>query len=285
MKVEIAKQEIESRIFTIRGMQVMLDRDLACLYLVTTKVLNQAVKRNILRFPEDFMFQLTTIEKIELVTNCDRLEKLKHSTALPFVFTEHGVAMLSSVLRSEAAIEINISIMRTFMQFRNDIKSGKILLQRLSNAEKMLIEHSVKINLLISNQDEKKHQTGIFFNDQIFDSYVFVCELVQKAKKSIVLIDNYIDESVLVQLSKRNHGTISIIYTKTISPQLQLDITKHNSQYPPIIIKTIKNVHDRFLIIDDKELYHIGASLKDLGKKWFAFSRIDSLLPEVRKRL
>ena len=115
MKVEIAKQEIESRIFTIRGMQVMLDRDLAYLYQVTTKVLNQAVKRNILRFPEDFMFQLSTIEKIELVTNCDRLEKLKHSTALPFVFTEHGVAMLSSVLRSEAAIEINISIMRTFV--------------------------------------------------------------------------------------------------------------------------------------------------------------------------
>ena len=135
MKVEIAKQEIESRIFTIRGMQVMLDRDLACLYLVTTKVLNQAVKRNILRFPEDFMFQLTAIEKIELVTNCDRLEKLKHSTALPFVFTEHGVAMLSSVLRSEAAIEINISIMRTFVQFR-----------------KQEFQHFRDINFLLKNQ-------------------------------------------------------------------------------------------------------------------------------------
>ena len=139
MKVEIVKQEIETRIFTIRGMQVMLDRDLAYFYQVTTKALNQAVKRNILRFPEDFMFQLTTIEKIELVTNCDRLEKLKHSTALSFVFTEHGVAMLSSVLRSEAALEINISIIRTFVQFRNDIESGKILLQRLSSVADFLM--------------------------------------------------------------------------------------------------------------------------------------------------
>ncbi len=158
MKVEIVKQEIETRIFTIRRMQVMLDRDLAYFYQVTTKALNQAVKRNILRFPEDFMFQLTTIEKIELVTNCDRLEKLKHSTALPFVFTEHGVAMLSSVLRSEAALEINISIIRTFVQFRNDIESGKILLQRLSSVADflMLNVHSDCSNNVCHNRKKSR---------------------------------------------------------------------------------------------------------------------------------
>jgi hypothetical protein len=128
-------------------------------------------------------------------------------------------------------------------------------------------------------------KSGIFFNDQIFDAYVFSSELIAKAKKSVILIDNYIDETTLLQLSKRKKNVSCIIYIERITEQLRLDIEKHNAQYSPIEIRILKNAHDRFLILDEKELYHIGASLKDLGKRWFAFSKMDGLVSQILAHL
>jgi hypothetical protein len=286
MTNELNKLNIEPRIFTIRGIQVMLDRDIAELYGVATKALNQAVKRNTNRFPSDFAFRISKEEIKELVTSCDRLEPLKHSSSPPLVFTELGVTMIASVLNSTDAIRLSIEIVRVFVALKNHISKGDILMSRMSNVEQLLIEHSISIRKLSSKYEEKNQKNhGIFFNDQIFDAYVFACELIQRASSSIILIDNYIDETTLVQLSKRKKGIAAIIYTTRPTAQFKLDIEKHNQQYPPIQVKTIDHVHDRFLIIDNKELYHIGASLKDLGKKWFAFSRIDSILPEVLRKI
>jgi hypothetical protein len=181
---------------------------------VETKVLNQAVKRNIERFPSIFRFKLSGDERSELVTICDRFDSLKHATVNPYAFTEQGVAMLSAVLRSETAIKVCIQIMTAFVE-----------------------------------------------------------------------IDNYVDETVLTLLTKRSPGVEATIYTQKITPQLQLDLNKHNAQYPAIQLKILADSHDRFLLIDDKELYHIGASLKDLGKKWFAFSRMDSMTNEILNKL
>lgn len=256
----------------------MLDSDLAELYEVPTKALNQAVRRNIERFPKDFMFQLTENEKNKLVTNCDRLDSLKHSSQNPYVFTEQGVATLSGVLKNKKAVQINIQIMRAFVAMRRFIsKNGEIFL-RLDNVERKQIEYQIitddKFNKIFNALGSKKPKQGIFFNGQIFDAYSFVSNLIRNAKESIILIDNYIDDSVLTLFSKRKDNVKVIIYTKEITKQLKLDLAKFNSQYQEIEIKEFKESHDRFLIID-KEVYHFGASLKDLGKKLFAFSKFD----------
>ena len=273
----IDHQQIQSRIFTIRSVQVMLDRDLAELYKVETKVLNQAVKRNIGRFPESFRFQLSQEEKNELVTNCDRFETLKHSTVLPHAFTEQGVSMLSAVLRSDTAIQISIQIINAFVEMRQFLATNAAIFRRLDNIEQKQLITDSKLHEVFKALEvrEIKPKQGIFFDGQIFDAYVFVADLIKSADKSIMLIDNYVDETVLTLLAKRKKNTSATIYTKSISKQLQLDLKKHNQQYPPIKIKILKQAHDRFLILDDKTVYHIGASLKDLGKKWFAFSKMD----------
>ena len=274
-------EQVQNKIFFIRGFQVILDRDLAELYQVGTKALNQAVKRNNNRFPSDFMFQLNKTEKIELVTNCDRLKPLKHSNSLPRVFTEQGVAMLSGLLRSEQAILVNIQIMRAFVVMRKIIAKNAGLFSRLDSVERKQIESKIEIDnkfekiFKIIERKDIKPEKGIFFDGQIFDAYKFVSDLVRSARKSIILIDNYVDDSVLTLFSKRNKCVKVDIFTKEISKQLKLDLKKYNSQYSPISIKEFKNSHDRFLIIDNHEVYHLGASLKDLGKKWFAFSKFD----------
>ncbi|HEY8690729.1 MAG TPA: ORF6N domain-containing protein [Chitinophagaceae bacterium] len=273
----ITQTIIENRIFTIRGLQVMLDNDLAELYDVGTKVLNQAVKRNISRFPEMFRFRLTIQEKDELVTNCDRFSKLKHSSASPYAFTEQGVAMLSAVLRSETAVKISIQIIQAFVQMRKIISDHSSIFQRLTGLEYKQIETDKKFELVFNALQQKNTEPtqGIFYNGQIFDAYKFVADIIRKAQTSILLIDNYVDDTVLTLFTKRRKNVSVIIYTKNISKQLSLDLTKFNEQYEPINIEEFKDAHDRFLMIDEKELYHIGASLKDLGKKWFAFSRMD----------
>ncbi len=277
--------EINSRIFRIQDKLVIIDIDLAQLYGVTTKALNQAVKRNLARFHSDFVFRITSEERDELVTKCDRLRNLKHSVHLPFAFTELGVAMLSSVLKSDTAIQININIIRVFVHLKSEMGSQKVLVSRLSNIESMVLEHDMKIRFFDSEFSKQFPKTGIFFNDQIFDAYVFSSELISSAKSSIVLLDNYIDETSLLQLSKRNSKVSCVIYTERMSDQLRLDLEKHNAQYPPIEIRLKKKFHDRFLIIDGRELYHLGSSLKDLGKRWFAFSRMDEMLGDVMRRL
>lgn len=286
--VQVVK--IEKRIFTIRGVQVMLDRDLAELYGVETKVLNQAVKRNIARFPEQFRFQLTRPEADQLVTNCDRFSNLKHSSVFPYAFNEQGVAMLSAVLRSETAVQTSIQIIDAFVKMRKVLANNADLFMRMEGVEKRQLMHEIKVDekfeLLFNALEDKsiKPKQGIFFDGQIFDAYAFVCDLVRSATQRIILIDNYVDESVLTLLSKRGPVVTAQILTNSISKALALDIEKFNRQYPAIEVRTFKSSHDRFLIIDD-DIYHIGASLKDLGKKWFAFSTMDASAIEMLQRV
>jgi hypothetical protein len=277
-ELTITKQQIENRIFTIRGNQVMIDRDLAEMYQVETKVLNQAVKRNIERFPQQFRFQLTDNEKMELVTNCDRFESLKHSSINPYAFTEQGVAMLSAVLRSDTAIKVSIQIINAFVEMRKLISNHYGLLQRMEGFERKLIETDHKFEQIfkaLENKDAIPSQ-GVFFDGQIFDAYELTSKIIRSAKKSIVLVDNYIDENTLTHLAKKEKGVNVHLLIKSISNQLQLDIQKANNQYGNFTALTFTQSHDRFLIIDNKEVYHLGASLKDLGKKWFAFSKLET---------
>lgn len=277
-------ENIEAFILTIRGKQVLLDRDLAMLYNVETKRLNEQVKRNIERFPSRFRFQLSKEELNELVANCDRFDTLKHSTSCPYVFTEQGVAMLSTVLRSKTAVETSVKIMDAFVAMRYFLASNVKVFHRLESIEYEQLEMkrwreqtSSRIDEIFNkiNQPEFPQQ-GIFYDGQIYDAYTFVANLIRDAKSSIVLIDNYIDDTVLTLLDKRNDDVTASIYTDRISRNLQLDINRHNAQYPPISIGIYRKAHDRFLIVDSK-VYHIGASIKDLGKKIFGFSLMKDL--------
>ena len=279
---------VESRIMSIRGKQIMIDRDLAELYGVETRVLNQAVKRNMERFPERFRFQLTKEEMNELVTNCDRFNCLKHSTVRSYAFTEQGVAMLSTVLRSETSIRVSIRIMDAFVAMRRFMVTNAEVFQRLSTMEyhqlemqQHLQESDKRIEEVFRRLDEgnAKPKQGVFYNGQIYDAYTFVSDLIKSAKKRIVLIDNYVDETVLTLLDKRGEGVSAVIYTQQISRQFQLDIDRHNAQYAPVDVETFRLTHDRFLCIDN-DVYHIGASIKDLGKKWFGFSKMEILTPD-----
>lgn len=306
----VSTQIIEDKIFTIHGVQVMLDRDLAELYGVETKVLNQAWKRNIERFPEEFCFQLTKEEienlrsqSVTLNTENQILRSQivtlrsgewgKHSKYLPYAFTEQGVAMLASILKSEAAIKVSIQIMNAFVQMRHFLSANGSLFARLDSFEKQQIETEDTLNRNIVHIHEKLDiheknfekvfdaleaadlpKQGVFCDGQIFDSYKFVSDLIRKAKTSIVLVDNYVDDTVLSMLDKRKSGVSATIYTQSISKQLTLDLQKHNAQYAPIDVRVLKNFHDRFLFLDEKTIYHIGASVKDLGKKVFGFSKL-----------
>ena len=279
-------QIIEDRIYTMRGVQVMIDRDLAELYGVETKRLNEAVKRNIERFPDKFRFQLTDDERLKLVANCDRFKLLKHSSSNPFVFTEQGIAMISAVLRSETAIEVSIRIMEAFVAMRKYIIANAQLFQRIDRLEMSQLETNHKLDVIFKQLENKiiKENQGIFFDGQIFDAYVFISRLIKQAQREIILMDNYVDETVLTLLDKRAEHVEATIYTHSVTKQLKLDVDKHNSQYQPIAIKSFRESHDRFICIDEK-VYHIGASLKDLGKKWFAFSLMEDLIPNdlIRK--
>lgn len=285
-------EEIENRIHTIRGIQVMLDSDLAELYQVEVKVLNQAVRRNLNRFPENFRFQLeendfqilksfpnnsTHSLRSQIVTLKNR--RGKHRKYLPYAFTEQGVAMLSAVLRSEIAVQVSIQIMQAFVSMRKFLLQNASVFQRLDHLEIKQVQTDEKIERIFKALEagQPEPDKGIFFDGQIFDAYAFVSDMIKKAQNEIILIDNYPDESILTLLSKRAKGVQATIYTKSISKVFQLDLEKHHAQYQEIQIKLFTQSHDRFLLIDEKELYHIGASLKDLGKKWFAFSRMDSM--------
>lgn len=279
---------IEPLIKVIRGQQVMLDKDLAMLYGVEAKVLNQAVKRNVERFPNDFRFQLTKEEclRSQIVTLNEK--QGKHLKYMPYAFTEQGVAMLSSVLRSQTAIEVNIQIMRAFVSMRHFMVNNASVFNRLETIEyhqlemqQHLQESDKRIEEVFRRLDEgnAKPKQGVFYNGQIYDAYTFVSGLIKSAKKRIVLIDNYADETVLTLLDKRDNNVSAIIYTQQISRQFQLDIDRHNAQYAPIDVETFRLSHDRFLCIDD-DVYHIGASIKDLGKKWFGFSKMEILTPD-----
>ncbi|HSW59898.1 MAG TPA: ORF6N domain-containing protein [bacterium] len=274
----IKVDEIKSRIFTIREMQVMLDRDIAGFFGVETKVLNQAVKRNPERFPLNFCFQLDKEElnnwKSQFVTSNQIKMGLRKR---PFAFSEQGVAMLSAVLKSKTAIKISIQIMEAFVYMRHYMTSNSLIFQRLDIIDAWRIETNTKIgkilNVIDSNQLPPKQ--GVLFDGQTFEAHKFVSDIVRSAEKSIILIDNYVDDTVLTLFSKRKQGVTLKILTKNLSKQIQLDMQKFNEQFPPAEIKEFNHSHDRFMIIDDRDLYHFGASLKDLGKKWFGFSKMD----------
>ena len=274
-------QPIEHLIYTIRNAQVILDEDIAKLYSVTTGHLNEKVKRNIDRFDYDFMFQLTS-EEFAILKSQNAISSWGGRRSLPFAFTELGVAMLSSVLTSKEAIEVNKKIMRAFSAMRRFLVSNAQVFQRLDNLEYKLIATDEKVALLYDKIEEGKLEPrqGIFFDGQIYDAYEFICGLIKSAKKRIVLIDNYVDDTVLTMLDKREAGVDATIYTQKISAQFQLDISKHNAQCPAVDVKTFTKSHDRFLILDN-QVYLIGASLKDLGKKWFAVALMSETAPET----
>ena len=309
-EIAISQKQIENRIFTIRANQVMIDRDLAEMYQVETRVLNQAVKRNINRFPEAFRFQLTDNETNELVSNCERFGFLKSQNMtsssrsqnvtlndqkskrgqnikyLPYAFTEQGVAMLSAVLRSDVAVQVSIQIMNAFVEMRKIIANHSGLLQRMDGVERKLVESDQKFERVFKTLESKDviPNQGVFFDGQVFDAYELASKIIRSAKSSIVLIDNYVNETTLTHLSKKAKGVRVHLLTKTINKQLKLDVQKANEQYGNFDAKPFTQSHDRFLIIDGKEVYHLGASLKDLGKKpvvsevepWFAFSKMET---------
>ena len=283
----IVQQHIENKIYTIRGIQVMLDTDLALFYEVKPIRLREQMKRNPNRFPSDFVFQLTN-EEVDYMVSQNAIPSIQSLGGhLPYVFTEQGVAAVSAVLRSDKAAEVSIVIMRAFVTMRKFLLQNASVFQRLDSMEYKQLKTDEKIEELSNalQTSQPKLDKGIFFEGQVFDAYSFISNLIKTADSEIILIDNFVDESVLTILSKRKSNVDAIIYTKTISKSLQLDLNKYNDQYPAIDIRVFGQSHDRFLLIDKTELYHIGASLKDLGKKWFAFSRMDTLISDILKKL
>lgn len=277
----ISGELVKPCILTVRDTLVMLDRDLAKLYQVETRALKQAVKRNANRFPEDFMFVLNQSEVDSLVSQSVIPSAKVLGGARPFAFTEHGIAALSAVLTSDRAIEINNAIIRAFIAYRKIWTQNRLFQCRLDGLERRLTTHEIKTNeqfeSILSAIDRNSPPSSplVFFEGQVFDAYAFINDLIRSAKQSIILIDNFVDDSTLRQLSKREKGVFALVLTRVVSPALSLDLNRHNAQYPPIQIKLFSQSHDRFLIVDEEFVYHLGASLKDLGKKWFALSRLD----------
>ena len=246
------------------------------MYQVQTKRLNEQVKRNSGRFPAEFCFKLSDKEKDELVANCDRFKTLKHSSSNPYAFTEQGIAMLSAVLKSDIAVEVSIKIMNSFVEMRKFLLSNKEMFARLDRVELKQLETDQKLeevfNYIATNTEVKQN---IFFDGQIYDAFSFIVGLIQKAKKEIILIDNYVDVHTLNILCKKNKGVDIIVATAGKGSLSTKDITKFNAQYPKLLVKTTTDFHDRFLIIDKTEVYHIGASIKDAGKKSFGITKIE----------
>lgn len=283
---------IEPLIYQVRGYQVMLDSDLARLYGVDTRRLNEQVKRNLERFPEDFMFQLSK-EEVQNLMSQFATSSWGGTRKQPYAFTENGVAMLSSVLRSKTAIEVNIRIMRAFSAMRGFMMSNARVFQRLETLEHhhlLLQQHQSdtdkKIEEVLNRLDsgDSRPVEGFFFEGQIFDAYALISDLIRMARTRIVLIDNYVDDRVLKVLTKRAEGVSATIYTDPRHSQISNDLRRHNAQYPRIDVKHCSNVHDRFLIIDEV-VYLIGGSIKDLGKKIVAFSRLHQNPGEILVRL
>jgi len=273
--------EIQSKIYTLRDTQVMLDKDLATLYGVKPIRLREQVKRNIERFPDDFMFELNE-QEIDFMVSQNAIPSKQHlGGAKPYVFTEQGVSMLSSVLRTDMAVQMSIQIVRAFVKMKKFILNNANLFEKIEQIEKRQFSYEIKsdekFDKLFEAMEQKqlKPTSGIFYDGQMFDAHTFISDLIRSAKKSIILIDNYIDDTTLTLFAKNQDVGVTI-FTQTITKQLTLDLAKYNSQYCPIEIKIFKNSHDRFLILDTEEIYHIGASLKDLGKKWFGFSKFES---------
>ena len=282
---EISNEEIKNLIYTIRGKQVMLDSDVAMLYNYETKKVNQAVKRNIDRFPERFCFQLTEKE-LEImwsqIVTTSKLEDNKYRSKkyLPYVFTEQGIAMLSGILKSEIAVQISIKIMDAFVEMRKFISINNSLFEKVINIEnkmdKKFIENDKKFNIIFDQlQLEENIKQRVFFEGQIYDAYSVIIDIIKKANKSILIIDNYVDDSILKMLTKKKSSVEVVILTSNKSNIQNIDIQKFNKEYPILKISKTNKFHDRFIVIDSREMYHLGASIKDLGKKCFGINKIE----------
>lgn len=281
----ISNEEIKNLIFTIRGKQVMLDSDVAMLYHYETKNINKAVKRNIERFPEEFCFQLTDEEmkilRFQIGTSKDNTilkEPRGGRRYLPYVFTEQGIAMLAGILKNEIAVAVSINIIKSFIEMRKFLNLNGQVFERLTNVEYKLLEHDKKFDKVFNGlQQEENIKQKLFFQGQIWDSYRLIIDIIKRANKKITIIDNYVDDSILKMLTKKNKSVEVIIITSNKSNIENIDIKKFNKEYP--ILKVVKSnkFHDRFIIIDNKELYHCGASIKDLGKKCFAINKIEDI--------
>ena len=297
IKDDISNEEIKNLIYTIRGKQVMLDSDVAMLYHYQTKRINEAVKRNKERFPENFCFQLTTeeIENIKMpnevlnfksennwsqFATSSKSENIKHrgKKYLPYVFTEQGIAMLSGLLKNDIAVQVSINIMNAFVEMRKFLIQNGQIFERLTNIEYKLLEHDKKFNEVFNQlQVEENIKQKIFFEGQIYDAYSLIIDIIKKANKKILIIDNYIDDSVLKMLTKKNNNVEVVILTSDKSNIQQIDIQKFNKEYPILKVAKTNKFHDRFIIIDNEEMYHLGASIKDLGKKCFGINKIEDV--------
>ena len=279
--VEIDNKDIKNLIHTIRGKQVMLDSDVAMLYQTETKKINQAVKRNIERFPEKFCFQLkeTELENLrsQIVTSSLKKENYGGRRYLPYVFTEQGIAMLSGLLKNEIAIQVSINIMDAFVEMRKFLNNNGQILERLTGVEYKLLQHDKKFEEVFNNlQHEENIKQKIFFEGQIWDSYSLIIDIIKKAEKKITIIDNYVDDSILKMLAKKNRNVEVVILTSNKSDIQKIDVQKFNEEYPTLKVAKTDKFHDRFIIIDNKELYHSGASIKDLGKKCFGINKVEN---------
>ncbi|MBQ2917485.1 MAG: ORF6N domain-containing protein [Clostridia bacterium] len=277
-------ENIKNLIYFIRGKQVMLDSDVAMLYHYETKYINLAVRRNKERFPNNFCFQLTKEEfknlRLQIATlNKSQVEKHNPTRKyLPYVFTEQGIAMLSGLLRNEIAVKVSISIMDAFVEMRTFLTNNGQIFQEISSLKSKLLEHDRKFDKVFDELQKNKiaeFKQKIFFDGQIYDAYSLIINIIKTANTKILIIDNYIDDSILEMLSKKNNNVEVVILTSQYCNLNKLDINKFNKQYPNLKISRTNKFHDRFIIIDNNSLYHIGASLKDLGKKCFAISKIE----------
>ena len=278
------KEKIRSMIYEVRGKQVMLDSDVALLYNYKTKVLNLSVRRNIERFPEEFCFQLTEEEfsnlRFQIETSSSKKDNYGGRRYLPYVFTEQGIAMLAGILKSEIAVKMSIKIIKEFIEMRKFIINNANMLNRLTTVEYKLLEHDRKFDEVLNELQNNKQETimsKIFYNGQIYDAYSLIIKIVKEAKEKILIIDNYIDDTILEMLSKKNKEVEVVILTSNNCNLTKLDIQKFNKQYPTLKIAKTNAFHDRFIVIDNEVLYHIGASLKDLGKKCFGINKIEDM--------
>ena len=277
----ISNEEIKNLIYTIRGKQVMLDSDVAQLFNYETKDLNRNVRNNIKRFPEYYCFQLTEEEYKSLRCKNFTLNKNgrgQHRKYIPYAFTEYGITMLAGLLKSEVAVNVSIKIVNTFIEMRKFLSSNGQLFERLTNVEYKLLEHDKKFDKVFDQlQHEENIKQKIFFEGQIYDAYSLIIDIIKKANKKILIIDNYIDDSILKMLTKKKNNVEVVILTYDKSNIQQIDIQKFNKEYPILKVAKTNKFHDRFIVIDKKEMYHLGASIKDLGKKCFGINKIEGL--------
>lgn len=297
--VDSTEDKIQNLIHYIRGQQVMIDSDLAMLYNVETKRLNESVKRNAKRFPESFCFQLTEDEyadlRSQIATSNTKTEKASSKGGrryLPYAFTEQGIAMLSAVLRSDEAIQVSVNIMNTFVKMRRFMAENALMFDKLNSLELKQLEYQKESNekfdqifAYISEHEEVGQK--IFFEGQIYDAFSLLVSLIEKAENSIVLIDNYVDVGTLNILAKKKEGVDVTVYTVRRTRLASQDIANFNSQYPTLTVNYTGVFHDRFLIVDETTAYHIGASLKDAGKKCFGITRIEDIgiVSDILQRL